>query len=296
MSWETPLIVGLIGGSGVALLMSELVPRRPKLASALMRLGEREIAADAEAPDLKTRIGEWGIRHLAGRPGFKVPEADLRILGQTPANFFYGKIILLLLLAVLVPTFLTVLMAALGFPPLVPAITMLLVVPLGLLAVILGDLLVTTKATEARDEFSRAISAYLELVALERRRGATTSVALEEAAKIGDGWVFRRILSALRQAKIAGTQPWTALDQLSDQLNVPELGDVAHITQLAGEEGTSVYTTLRARGIAMRTKILNAEHRTANQVSERMTYPQAFLGVVFLAILVTPPLMQLLNS
>lgn len=295
MSWEIPLIAGVIGGVGIALLIAELVPRRPRLASALMRLGEPEILAEVEQADLKTRIGTWGVRHLSERPGFKVPESDLRVLGQSPVNFFYMKIITLVLLAVTVPAGFTVISILMGLPPMVPVMTLILIVPLGMFAIVLADSTVTSKAKEAREEFARALATYLELVALERRRGAITSVALEEAAAVGEGWVFSMIGYSLRQAKIAGTQPWAALESLSDSLEVPELRDVAHITQLAGEEGTSVYDNLRARAAALRTKLLNEEHRTANQVSERMTYPQTLLGIVFMAILLTPPVMTMLS-
>lgn len=152
MSWQIPLIAGVIGGVGIALLIAELVPRRPRLASALMRLGEPEILVEVEQADLKTRIGTWGVRHLSERPGFKVPESDLRVLGQSPVNFFYMKIITLVLLAVTVPAGFTVISILMGLPPMVPVMTLILIVPLGMFAIVLADSTVTSKAKEAREE------------------------------------------------------------------------------------------------------------------------------------------------
>jgi hypothetical protein len=108
--------------------------------------------------------------------------------------------------------------------------------------------------------------------------------------------VFERIKQELLRARFSGIQPWEALRHLSNEIGVKELADVADIMRLSGEEGAAVYESLRARGKALRVQLLNEEHTIANRLSERMTYPQALLGVVFMAMLVTPPLLRLMAS
>ena len=54
--------------------------------------------------------------------------------------------------------------------------------------------------------------------------------------------------------------------------------------------------TLRARSTAMRTAMLTAEKAKANEVAERMSIPMSLLGVIFLAILVTPALLRVMGG
>ena len=84
--------------------------------------------------------------------------------------------------------------------------------------------------------------------------------------------------------------------RLADELGVPELADLADIMRLSGEEGAQVYATLRARSSAMRTAILTGEQGKANEVSERMVVPGSLLGVVFIALLLTPALLRLFTA
>ncbi|WP_448812102.1 TadC protein [Agromyces bauzanensis] len=295
--WPYALAIGAVAGLGIALLIAELAPRRPSLAAALDRLGGVDVvtAPDGSDADAKSRLGLWGQRHLAGRPGFTVPRRDLMILEKTPTEFFATKLLLLMLLGVLVPVLLSLVAWATNLGPLFTGGAALLSIPLALVGVLLADTMVRQEAAEARQEAARGVAVYLELVATQRHRGSTAAVALEMSATISDTWVFRRIREVLHQARLSGIQPWDALAQLSEETGVPELNDVADIMRLSGE-GTAVYQPLRKRGQALRVQLLNQEHLEANRLSERMTYPQTLLGVIFLAILVTPPLMQLMAS
>ena len=151
-------------------------------------------------------------------------------------------------------------------------------------------------ARQARTEFSRALGAYIDLVALERHNGAGPRQAMEAAATIGDSWVFTRLSEELARTRWSGLTPWEALRALADELGLPELDDLADIMRLSGEEGAQVYASLRARSAAMRTAMLNTEKARANEVAERMTIPMSLLGVIFLAILVAPALMRVIGG
>lgn len=293
--WQIVLALGAFAGLGLALLIAELAPRQPKLSAAMARLGSDELAIVDTNGNLESRLGTWGQRHLADLPGFKVPTRDLLILNRTPQTYYAQKVILGLL-GLVAPAILALFCWALGLPPLFPSVVGGAAIPLAIVLVVLVDVMVKQQAEEARQEFARAIAAYLELVATERKRGAPAAVALEEAASIGESWVFERIRQELMRARFAGVQPWDALRTLAAEVGVKELSDVADIMRLSGEEGAAVYESLRARGKSLRTQLLNEEHTIANRLSERMTYPQAMLGVIFMAILVTPPLLRLVAS
>ena len=110
----------------------------------------------------------------------------------------------------------------------------------------------------AREEFARATSAYIDLTALERAAGAGATQALEQAATVGDSWVFVRLREQLIRARLSGTPPLEGLHELSTELALPELSDLADIMRLSGEEGAAVYKTLRARSASMRAAMMNA--------------------------------------
>ena len=60
------------------------------------------------------------------------------------------------------------------------------------------------------------------------------------------------------------------------------------------EDGSELYTNLRARSSALRAAMLSEELARANAAGERLSMPMSLLGVVFMAILVLPPLLRVM--
>ena len=83
--------------------------------------------------------------------------------------------------------------------------------------------------------------------------------------------------------------------RLSNELALPELGDLADIVRLGGEEGAQIYNQLRAKSGSLRAAMLNAELARANEASEKLSIPMSILGMVFLAILITPALLRVVG-
>ena len=150
------------------------------------------------------------------------------------------------------------------------------------------------RAAVARIQMRRTVCVYLELVALERAADAGAVESLERAAAIGDGPGFGHIRDALLRARLEGRTPWQQLSELAVELGVPELGDVADIMRLSGEDGAAVLPTLRARAASLRTWLLQSEVTAANEASERMSIPVALLGVAFMALLGFPAFWRIL--
>ena len=96
------------------------------------------------------------------------------------------------------------------------------------------------------------------------------------------------------RAQLTGTSPWQGLAQLAAELRVPELGDVADIMRLSGEDGAAVYATLRARAASLRSALLTDAAAEANAASEHMIMPVAVLGVAFMALLGYPAFSRIL--
>lgn len=309
-SLTAAVLTGATAGLGLTLLVRELLPHQPQLATALDRLAPRQSTpslpavpahAGPDAPAARTaastsslelRVGLWVQRHVADSPLIRIPARELLLL-RLPVAAFLGQKALLALLGLLFPVLFTAMAAVLGFalPLAVPALGS---IALAALLFLLPDLEVRRKAARAREEFARATSAYIDLTALERAAGAGATQALEQAATVGDSWVFVRLREQLVRARLSGTPPWDGLHALADELALPELSDLADIMRLSGEQGAAVADTLRARSRGLRVGLLNKEQTRANQDSERMVIPVALLGLVFLAILGGPAIVRIL--
>ena len=294
---QLALAGGALMGLGLALLVVRLLPAEPDLAEALGRLTPAR-RATAPSPVTsargKERIGVWAIKALPPSVWVRTPTRELALL-RIPLARFYGDKIVFAFLGLVIAPLLGFFFAfiGLGFPVAIPAVASL---ALSAVMFFLPNYNVRDEATKARAEFTRALGAYIDLVALERNTGSGVRQAMEAAADIGDSWVFTRLSEELTRSRWSGLPPWDALHALAEELGLPELDDFADIMRLSGEQGASVYTNLRARSAAMRTAMLNDEIAEANGVGERMSIPGSLLGVIFMALLVAPSLLRMFNS
>ena len=112
------------------------------------------------------------------------------------------------------------------------------------------------------------------------RKAVTSYSPLATARELMEGAVFDRI-----------TATGYGRHVLKGHLDCPVISEITAFAQ-----GAQVYATLRARSTALRTALLTNAQGKANELSERMVVPGSLLGVVFIALLVTPPLLRLLTS
>ena len=295
---QLALGAGALLALGAVLLIVRLLPAEPDLAEALGRLTPARSLNTALDPMSsatgKERIGVWAMKALPPAVWVRTPTRELALL-RIPLVRFYGDKLTFAFLGLVVPPLMAWLFGVigLGIPVTIPAVA-----SLGLAVVLffLPNYNAVDDARKARLEFTRALGAYIDLVALERNNGSGVRPAMEAAADVGDSWVFTRLSEELTRSRWSGLPPWDALHTLAEELGLPELDDFADIMRLSGEEGAAVYTHLRARSAAMRTAMLNDEIAEANAVGERMTIPGSLLGVIFMALLVAPSLLRMFSN
>lgn len=294
-AFQLALAAGAIAGLGLALLVWRLAPSEPDLADTLNRLTpENSLLRPPPAPVVtgRDRVGLLLMRHVPALGLIKVPQRELALL-RMPLHRFYGEKAIYALLGLVVAPLIAAAFVIFGvhLPIAIPVVASL---GLAIAMSFIPNYNVVTDAADARTEFTRALGAYIDLVALERNAGTGPRQALEDAAEVGDSWVFRRIGEELARSRWSGTTPWEALSGLADELNLPDLADLADIMRLSGDEGAAVYQTLRARSAAVRNRILNKELAEANATGERMSMPVAVLAIIFLIILGTPAVLRVL--
>ncbi|GGP78209.1 type II secretion system F family protein [Streptomyces melanogenes] len=287
------VMTGATAGTGLALLIRELLTPQPALATAL----ERSAPADLRAPepdlDREERWGRWLLARVGRLPGVRVPTTDLALLGQGPGQFMLKKTALAAF-GLLGPPIAAIpwTIAGVGLPFYVPTGAGLLVA--GVLFLI-PDLAVRDQAKRARDQFAHALSAYLDLVALKRAADAGPAEALEKAAQVGEGWPFLYLQGALRRARLEKIPPYQALADLSVQYGLPVLDDVADIMRGSATDGAAVYKALRARTAALDAELLADQAAEANAASESMTAPGALLAVLMMLLMAFPAVIRMLT-
>ncbi len=287
------LLAGALVGIGITLVVAGLREPVPDLAAGVARMTGSAVFPDA-APGsgpLERWLGGAAAR-LAEALHLDRHRADLALTGTTATRMAFEKMgyaFVGLAFPVLLTSILSI--AGLALPLPVPAVAG---VGLAVGMSFLPEVELRRRAAVARVQMRRTVCVYLELVALERAADAGAVEALERAAAIGDGPGFGHIREALLRARLEGRTPWQQLSGLAVELGVPELGDVADIMRLSGEDGAAVLPTLRARAASLRAWLLQAEVTAANEASERMSIPVALLGVAFMALLGFPAFWRIL--
>lgn len=304
----TGLQVAALAGALIALgcvaLLWRFAPVEPDLVDAVKRLsadpsrsGAMEVPVDGRDPGsssaLNDRLGVWSMARLPAGVWSRTPEKDLALL-EIPVHQFYGTKIAYGLVGLVLPPFLWAFFGLIGLP-LPFTIPALASVAMAAFLFTLPNMQVREAADKARGDYRRALVAYFDLVALERVSGAGPRQAMEAAATVGDTRAFRRLEEELARSRWSGQTPWEAMAVLAEELDLPELLDLADIMRLS-EHGAQVAASLRARVASMRDTALKNELARANAVSEKMSIPMSLLGVVFMAILVTPSLLRLFSS
>jgi pilus assembly protein TadC len=219
---------------------------------------------------------------------------DLDLIGRSVTTH-YGEKALSALIALMTGPILTMGASLAGLtPPIAVPAAGSLAFALG--AWLLPDMTAKTKARKARETFRRAVSTYLELLAIERASGTGVNQAAFAAADVAKSWPFKRISQALELGHWDGKTPWAALRQLSQETAVTELADVADILEQAGREGSAIHDQLQSRAAAMRDAQLDVEQQIAHDATVRMTIPGTLTVLVYFMALLIPALMSMLTT
>jgi len=291
------LVTGGLVGAAVFLLVGALIPATPSLAATLDRLdGHRDAAGpnrervslppDAPASE---RLGAW----LHARTPIPLTRSQLHTLqlrNRSVPEFFADKAVFAILGAA-VPLVIGVAVTLVG--------SVSLVVPAGLslLGAVIGwfvpDLLLRGSATTARSDAGEALFTFFDLVTLERLANLSGTQALHSAASLSDSTLFVQVRAALERARLEQQPPYAELKRMAEQLNLPELADIADVMRL-DETGAALSGALRARVRELRDAHLTKAKIAANAVSERMTMFMVIPAMVFGLIFLVPPMLRLL--
>ncbi len=159
-------------------------------------------------------------------------------------------------------------------------------VVLAVAAVMLSIKDLRTQAARDREEYTQALSTYLDLVAMSMEAGQGHAQALPAASQIGTRRVFDEIRTAIDLAPSRGITAWEALGQLGERYRIAELISLRSSIELAQDDGARVKASLIARAQTMRSSRLAGAVERANRATESMrqlTMVAAMLAAVYIA-------------
>jgi hypothetical protein len=280
------LLAGVLISGGLSCFVLAAVRTTPRLSEALAR-----IAVDPQAVERRIdlgplerrsdRLGAW-IHRITPIPLTARQRKALRLRGKSIAEFYADKAVMALVGAVLPSVFSLALWVSGGQPGLMPALLCLAGAVAGFFA---PDLLLLRSTRAAHSDAVESLLVLIDLVTLERLANASSSQALLHAASLSDVSLFQQIRLALERAQLEQQSPYAQLRRLSDQLDLPELRDLADIMQL-DENGAALSGALRARLQELRDAHLTREQMAASAAAEGMTIymtlPALIFGLIFL--------------
>ena len=290
------LLAGALVAGGFACVVVALVPTTPRLADALAH-----IAVDTETRDRMVDLGptttvseRLGARLYRLSP---VPLTDrqrtaLRLQAKSIAEFYADKAVMVLVGGLLPALVGLALWNINGRPSTLPAVCCVLGLAIGFFV---PDLLLRRTTSSARSGAVESLLVFIDLVTLERLANASSSQALQHAANLSDVTLFRQIRLALDRARLEQQSPYAQLRRLADQLDLPELKDLADIMQL-DESGAALSGALRARLRELRDAHLSREQTAASAAAETMTIFMTLPAMIFGLIFLVAALLRILQG
>lgn len=283
-------IPGLIAGAGLAVLMLTYAPRTIRAGDALTRLGEVSIPSTTPTKALAgwDKAGAWVSRRAPSIPFFSAPTAELDLL-EIPVAQFYADKLKMAAIGFAIPLgFAAILqLGGLSFP-----LPVLLAPILAFVFWIIPDSNVRARTKEARREFTRFVTVYLQLVAVALLGNTTADAALSSAASVSDSWVFRRIRREFQAAELTRTSKWDALERLGVSVGVPALVDMARTMRLS-EARVGLREQLLSACDMLRAQVAASDKDAAERVTSKMDIPVYCTIIPILALMIVPSVLQL---
>jgi Flp pilus assembly protein TadB len=277
--------LGALGGTGAWLVWTGWHPTLEPLAAVLARYGQ-----PARRPE------ETGERELDARLGARIRrigivemrlvtlEKDLRILDRraddVAASIGAGGLLGLLAGALaLIPR-----LAGLPVPLWVGG----WVAIGGAIAGALYPLVeVKEQAARRRQAFQQALSAYCVSVDMCLQVGAGPEQALLTAAD-GSGWQFGQIRAVLQHAQVRNEEPWAALQRLAEEIDVPDLVELARSVEQVAVKGATVGDTVAGIADSIQARIASGIETEATRQTVRMAIPTTMLLMGFMLLAIYP--------
>ncbi len=157
-------------------------------------------------------------------------------------------------------------------------LSIMIVIGLGILPI----LKLKQEASMVRENNQTIISAYLDLVSICLAGGMGLEESLTTNATIGNSIVMEKLRSQFAISSQLNDPLWNAFLNVSFDLNIPLLKEIASVFKISGTEGAKIKASISRKAQSLREKRLINEESKANSVTERLFLPSVLLLLGFL--------------
>jgi tight adherence protein C len=267
-------------------------PRLERAMAHLRRTGSPRSPRDAPLATVSivsiVSIGSFVERHGAGVWTRRWTQ-PLRLVGRSVETHL-GYVVVAALGGFAIPAVVLGVLQALGLVSLgvwIPA-------SLSLVGAIVAPLLVhsTTMAASADVtlDLRHQLGAYLDMVTMLLAGNTGYEGALDQAARAGDGLLFRELRRAMREAGATGQSLVRALERVADDYGIVELEQVAATATLSAAEGAPVARSLSAKCSTLRSTLAAEQEADARVRNDKVTPPLVAMALLFMALIIYPAL------
>jgi Flp pilus assembly protein TadB len=282
-------LCSIVFGAGAWLAASGWRQPRPRLDRAMAHLRRAGTSrSTSDAPGAFVSIGSFVERH--GAPArARAWAKPLRLAGRSVETHL-GYLVVAALAGFTIPAVVLGSLQAAGLLSLgvwIPA-------GLSLVGAVLVPLLVhsTTMATSAEValDLRHQLGAYLDMVTMLLAGNTGYEGALDQAARAGDGLLFRELRRAMREAGATGQSLVRALERVADDYGIVELEQVAATAKLSAAEGAPVARSLAAKCSTLRSTLAAEQEADARVRNDKVTPPLVAMALLFMALIIYPAL------
>lgn len=290
-----PILAGMALGAALISIARLFIPARTSIDDTLQRLYLNPNLEATYRPTGGSGIERFGqriqsrIRFLRSSASLK----DLEALDMSPARLYATKAIFAL--------------AGLSFGVLMALTTWLMGAPIfilpgfvSLIAAVVGwiipDLTTKSAAAHKREQFTRTITSYYDLVTLMRLSGASVMDSINVPADIADAPLFVRIRITLARQRLEHRRPWDGLIGLGEDLGLPELRDLGILMSMSGERGSPAAGVLTSKARDIRNEVLAQDIRDSQRDLHRQTVLVAGLCGILTLFMMVPILLRMASS
>lgn len=284
MIWLVALCAGGVGAGIWMMARAWFPPARP------LSVLSSELTSPRSTMALPHTTGLLGWRHRLVRRlaegASRSQQADMAVVGTTPLRHALDKLGYAMVFATIgaVPLLLLPILE-LGSLAGYSLVGVLLLVSLGW---IYPELTLRTKARSARQAWDGAITVFVDVIGISLAGGAGVDDALMDAARAGTGRQLTELATTLQAAQTRRRKLWLALEDLGTAYGLPQLRELAAAMDLAGESGSRVRETLRAKATALRVRQLTDAEADAQRASETMSIAPALMAIAAIVLIAYP--------
>lgn len=285
------VVATALGCVGVWLVVSGWRPVRPSVERAMARL--RRPPADPAARDHHDIVWRLGSKVASGDdvvgPMVRRWARPLRLIGR-PVELHAGVLVVAAVAGFVLPTVVLGALQRIGVVP----VAWWAPISLGICGSVASVLVVHSDAMSTSQQVAvdlrHQVGAYLDMVTMLLAGNTGSEGALDQAARAGDGLLFRELRRRMREVAATGQSLVNALDLVADDYGLVELEQVAATTRLSAAEGAPVARTLGAKCATLRSTLAAEQEATARVRIDRVTPPLVGMALLFMALIIYPAL------